>query len=273
MAFGDVQVGDAGVALVDGFLARGIDLHGGHQGGRVPGFEQGLGEEQVAGGAGMHAIGKDLGGVGGVGGIGLLQGVHHGGVDIRQAELLFGRQLFEEIAVAHQDLVVAAFEGGGARHVVVGRGLHEGDARGGKLALEGVQDVLVAGGELVENRLVEGAVAAVVHAEHDGDHGGIEGQDVAPDAHVHGAASAAGDAVAAPAGMHHADVGVRESRHHVGFGEGGVEALIGDAVAEEDDAVAIAQRKGVLGGGGAGGGQEEGQCRGMSFSVGAWRSV
>ena len=161
----------------------------------------------------------------------------------------------------------------GARDVVVGRGLHEGDSRGGELALEGVQDVFVAGGELVEDRLVEGAVAAVVHAEHDGDHGGIEGQDVAPDAHVHGAASAAGDAVAAPAGMDQADVGVREARHDVSFGEGGVEALIGDAVAEEDNAVAIAECKGVLCGGGAGRGQEEGQCENKRFRWGMAISI
>ena len=86
--FGDVQIGDAGVALVDGFLARGIDLRGGYEGGRIPGFQQGLGEEEMAGGAGMDAVGEDLGGAGGVGGVGLFQGVHDGGVDIGEAELL-----------------------------------------------------------------------------------------------------------------------------------------------------------------------------------------
>ena len=71
--FADVQVGDAGVALADGFLARGVDLHVGDQRGRVPGFEQRLGHEQMAGGGGMDAVGDDLGGVGGVGGVGLFR--------------------------------------------------------------------------------------------------------------------------------------------------------------------------------------------------------
>ena len=116
----------------------------------------------------------------------------------------------------------------------------------GKLALECVHDVLEPGRELVENRLVEGSVPAVVHAQHHRHHRRIVGQHVAPDAHVHRPASATGHAVASPAGMHQADVGVRKARHHVGLGERGVQPLIGDAVAEKDDAIAVAQREGLL---------------------------
>ena len=192
----------------------------------------------------MDAVGKDLGGVGGVGGVGLLQGGDHRGIEVGEAEFLIGRQLLEEIAVAQQHLVIAAFELGGARHVVVGRGHDSGDADAGKLPLQGVDDVLVAGGEFVESGLVEGAVPAVVHAQHDGDDGGIVGQHVAPEADVDGTAAAAGDAVAAPSGVDEGDVELGEARDHVGFGESGVEPLIGDAVAVEDHAVAFVEREG-----------------------------
>ena len=95
-AFGDAQVGDVRVALADGLLARGVDFHAGHQRGRIPGLQQGLGQQQMSGGARMYAIGNHLGGVGCVGGIGLLQGFHHRGVDVRQAELLVGASCFRK---------------------------------------------------------------------------------------------------------------------------------------------------------------------------------
>ena len=56
-----------------------------------------------------------------------------------------------------------------------------------------------------------------------------------------------GHPVAAPARMDEGDVHRREPRHDVGLDEGRVEPLIGDAVAVEDDPVAILDRERPLG--------------------------
>ena len=217
----------------------------------MPGPEQCLGHEQVDGRNRMDAVGDQLRRTGRVGGIGLTQCRYHRGVEVRQAEFLVGRQLLEEIAVAHQHLVVAALELRCARDIVIGRRLNQGHADARDLALHGLDDVLVAGREFVEDLLIEGTVTPVVHPQHDGEDGGIVGKNVAPDADIHGTTASAGNPVAAPPRMYEADVEMGEARDHVGLGEGGVETLIRDAVAEEDDPVAIVQREALLGRGSA----------------------
>src|SRR5579872_1341495 len=102
-----------------------------------------------------------------------------------------------------------------------------------------MNDLLEAGSVLLKDGLVERAVAPVVHAEHDGHHGRPVGDDVAAQANVDRPASTAADPVAAPAGMHESNVHRGEARQYVGFGEGRVKALVGDAVAVKDDGVAV----------------------------------
>src|ERR1700737_3299121 len=76
------------------------------------------------------------------------------------------------------------------------------------------------------------------------------GDDVAGEAQIDAAAGAAGDTVASPAGVHEGDVELGKAGDDEGLGEGGVEALVGDGIAEEDDAVAGLELEGVLCGAG-----------------------
>jgi len=77
------------------------------------------------------------------------------------------------------------------------------------------------------------------------------------EAEADGAATAAGDAIAAPAGVDEGDVEAGEAGADEGFDEGGVEALVGDAIAVEDYPVAGLQVEGALREGGAGDEEEE----------------
>ena len=61
-------------------------------------------------------------------------------------------------------------------------------------------------------------------------------------------ASAAGDSVTAPSGMNEGDVHFGETGHDVGFREGRVKTLVGNAVSVKDDPVAVFKVKvGILG--------------------------
>ncbi len=199
----------------------------------------------------MHPVRKNLGGGRRVGGIRLPECRYHIGVQVGDREFLVGRQLFDVVAVFEQHLVVAAFEQGRARHIVIGRGHNGGDPNPRQLALQGVHNVFVARAEFVEEGLIERAVMAVVHPQHNGHHGGIVRQHVPPDADVDGSAASAAHAVAAPSGMDEGDVHPGESRDYIGLGEGGVEPLIGDAVAVEHHAVSFVEGEGLRRSGGA----------------------
>ena len=74
-----------------------------------------------------------------------------------------------------------------------------------------LHDVPVAVGVDTEDLVVEGAVPAIVHPEHDGDNGGLIGDDVAREPYIDAAAAAASDPIATPAGMDEGDVESAES--------------------------------------------------------------
>jgi hypothetical protein len=152
-------------------------------------------------------------------------------------------------SVADEHLVVTSGEFGRAGDVVIGRGLDERHADAGEPALHLVHD----GGEAVfvgvVCLLLKSAEAAVVHAEHDGYDGGFIGVNVALKADVDIAADAADDPLVSPAGVGEGDVHRRETRGHKRLDKRGVGALLGDAVAVEDDMVAVLDIKAVRRGG------------------------
>ncbi len=222
----------------------------------MPVFEQGFGHEEVAGWAGVNTVGNELGGIGGIECVGLGERGDYRGVQVGDLQLLSGSEVFEEIAIAAKDVVVAALKEGSASDIVVRGGLDQSDAGGGKLALEDGDDVAHAFVKVVEDGLVESAVAGVVHAEHDRDDSWIVGEDIAPETDIHGTAATARDTVAAPAGVCESDVRLREARDDIGFGEGGVKALVGDGIAEENNAVVGFEGEGRLG--------VEGSCEGQN---------
>src|SRR6202011_2075157 len=86
----------------------------------------------------------------------------------------------------------------------------------------------------------------------------LEGKDIALEADVDSSPTAAGDPIATPAGVHEADVEPRKAREHKGFREDGVEALVRDAIAVENDGVAVFEVE--IGLGGEGGGEQEQEC-------------
>ena len=187
----------------------------------------------------MDAVRDDPLGELGVGGLGLGEHGGDGAVEIGDGELLVLGELREEVSKAQQDGVVAAGEAGFVGDVVVGRGLDGRDADAGSLGFQLFDDVPVAVGIGVEDLLFVGADAAVVHAEHDGDNGGLVGEYVAGEAFGDAAAGAAGDAVAAPARVGEGDLAAGEAGDGEGLREGRIEPLVGDGVTEEDDAVAV----------------------------------
>ncbi len=104
----------------------------------------------------------------------------------------------------------------------------------------------------VENTLVERLITAVVHAEHDGHDRGFVGENIMLEPLSDGAAAAAGDPIAAPAGVGEGDLGGGESGDDKSLRKRGVETLVGDAIAVKNDTVAvfkikIAGRAGSLG--------------------------
>ena len=84
------------------------------------------------------------------------------------------------------------------------------------------------------NTLIVRPVAVVVHPEVDGDKGGLERQQVPG-----GTLQSAFRGVAAPADVAEGQLPLRETRESVGFDGGGIEALVGDAVAEKHHPLAI----------------------------------
>src|SRR5439155_23084686 len=133
----------------------------------------------------------------------------------------------------------SAGESGRACDIVVGRRLNGGNANAGQGLFHGLDDGLESAAVTLKDVGIEGAIAAVVHPEHDGQDGGFVGDHVALKANLDGPPSASRDAVAAPSGMDVADHQTGKARQHVALGEGGVEPLIGNAVAVEDDAVTV----------------------------------
>ena len=240
-------------------LRGGVEDDRRHEGRRVPGLQERLGHREVARGTGMDAVGNDLRRVRGIRRV--RPGEHrddravqvgHGGVD-------GVRLLPHEVGVAQQDRVVAARKARGAGHVVVGRGLDQGQPRAGRMGLEAREDMLIARPVGVEQTLVERAVARVVHAEHDRHDRGPIGEDVAGEADVDRAAPASAHPVAAPSGVDELDLEVRVAGSHVGLDVKGVEPLVGDAVAVEHDSIAVAEGEGRALGGSEGGEGGEGK--------------
>ena len=166
--------------------------------------------------------------------------------------MAFGGQLSEVVTVTHQDRVVTAFKQRWARDVVIGGRSNKSDAAFGEFGPHLVDDAGRALGEFVEEGRVVGAVAAVVHAQHGGEHGGPVVEHVALEPGFQVAASAASDAVATPTGVRKAYRHFGKARDHKGFDEGGVEALVGDAVTVENDAVPGSQVESVVGAQGQG---------------------
>ena len=92
---------------------------------------------------------------------------------------------------------------------------------------------------------------AVVHAEHDGDHGWLIGNHVALQPDADRTAGAAGYLIATPAGIDEANPELWETRSDVGLRERCIQPMIGDAVTVEYDGVSVLQIKiGLLGEGG-----------------------
>ena len=78
----------------------------------------------------------------------------------------------------------------------------------------------------------------IVHSEVDGDKRRLERLHV-----TRGTAQASLSCVAAPADVAKRQLPLRETRQRIGFDDGGVEALFGNAVAEQHDPVAIVDGK------------------------------
>ena len=233
-----------------GVLGRGhrlrgrVDRDAGHEGRRVPGAQQRRAHHQVAGGARVHAVRDDLSREVGV----VLQdrgdpGVH-GVAEVHDRGLLLRAQGRDVAAEAAQRVVVAGEELRRSSHVVEGRGADEGEPDAGQGLLQLRDDRPVALAERRERHRVERLVAAVVHAEHDRDHGRLEGDDVALEADVDRARPAAPHRVPAHAGVVEADVPLREAGADVLLDEARVGAVLRDAVAVEDDPVPVPQGEG-----------------------------
>src|SRR5262249_34558355 len=94
-------------------------------------------------------------------------------------------------------------------------------------------------------------VAAIVHAEVDGEGGGLVGEDIAFEASV-----AAAGGIAADAYVAEGEVVGREARLAPDFDVVGVKPLLGDAVAHDDDDVVFLEEE-ILGRRGWGGHQDE----------------
>ena len=91
----------------------------------------------------------------------------------------------------------------------------------------------------IKDTLVEGAITPVVHAEVNGDDCRFVDEDIAIQAQINRPASTARDAIAPPPGMEKGEVFFRKPAGTVRLDEGGIESLIGNAVAVEDDAIAV----------------------------------
>ena len=171
----------------------------------------------------------------------LLQHRHDRRVQVSHRLMILGRRLLHPLAVAHQCVVVASGEVGRAGDVIERRGLNQRQAYPRQRLLHRDYDVGVALRVVVKGALIKRVIAAVVHAEHDRHHGRLVGEDVALEPHVNRPAAPAAHPVAAPAGVDKMDVEAREPGRHVVLHEGGVQALLGDAVAIKDDTVAVLQ--------------------------------
>ena len=91
-------------------------------------------------------------------------------------------------------------------------------------------------------------VAAVVHAEHDGDYRGLVWEDVAAEALIDWPGGATRDAIAAETLIEELNLHVREARGCVELDPLGVVALLGDAISVEDYGVAVVEieRRGCM---------------------------
>ncbi len=87
---------------------------------------------------------------------------------------------------------------------------------------------------------------AIVHTKHDGHNSRLVGDDVALKADLQRAASASGHGVASPTRMHKPYLEPWKTREDIGFGEARVDAALGDAVAVENNRVAVLQQKTLL---------------------------
>jgi hypothetical protein len=126
--------------------------------------------------------------------------------------------------------------GAAVSDAIDGSGCKDNDTGGTCLVMKDLKDVFVPFFVCVR-------VPAVVHAEHDGDNRGFEVKDVASEAGVDVARNSAEDVVTTDTGIIEIDGPLRITGVDSCLKIGGVEALRGDAVAEEDDAVAIVERE------------------------------
>jgi hypothetical protein len=250
--------GDDGVDAADGA-------------GFAEGFDDGVGHDVLAGGVGVDGVGDE--GEVGVGLAALGGEIVEGAPEVDVAVVALAGGFAKPGGVVGEDGVVTGdvaafgvfgfFEDAFVPGLVVEHGgAHEEDA-----AAEGVEfveeggDVLFVG---VEGGLVEVLVGGVVHAEEDGGDSGFEAGDVVVEA-----VKDVGGAVAGDAGVTEVDAAAGEAGVVEVFDVLGVEALVGDGVADEDEAVAVFEVEtgrcgGWFGGGsgwgslGCGGGDEAG---------------
>src|SRR5579863_3446564 len=191
----------------------------------------------------MHAVRNNFLGKTGVLRVRLLEHGDHGTVQIGGVEMLAVRQLFHKLRVSYEHRVVTALERRLAGDVVVGGWLDGRDTQFRKRRLHVMDNLFVPGSVLVKNGLVESPVASIIHAQHDGHHGGAVWNHIAAEPHISGAAATSAHPVAAPARVHEFDLHRREACHNVALGEGRVKALVRDAVPVKHHGVAVIEGK------------------------------
>ena len=241
-----LEPGDRGPLRRDQARSAGVDLHPGDQGRRPPGPQEGRSHDQVPSIGRVHPIGEDLAGELGVSGLHLGHAGVHRLAKVHHPGALPLRQPADVAPVPAQHVVVPGRELGGARNVVEGRRLDEGQAGVRKRLLQGPDDGGQPRGVGGEGRGVVGLVPAVVHPQHHRDHGGAVRQDVPLQALADGPGPAPGDPVPADAGVVEAHVPGGKPGGDVGLHETAVAAVLGDAVAVEHHPIAVAQGEGRL---------------------------
>ena len=102
-----------------------------------------------------------------------------------------------------------------------------------------VDDRNIAGLVARENLGIKRLIKAVIHAQHDGHDRRLVVVNVAMQPQIDGSVLAAADFVAADARMKKHDVAARKTGKHKCLDVAGVEALLGNAVAIENHAIAI----------------------------------
>jgi hypothetical protein len=182
----------------------------------------------------------------GIGRFCFLQRLDDRGIEIGGVDGLPLCEIFYKLAIPDQDCVVPSLEPWLAGYIVIWRRLDEDHACCRQGGAQHLHHFLVAGAVGAENLGIEGAIAAVVHSEHDRNHGRPVDDHVTIQTEFRGATSPTGHAVSAPSRMDEVHLHLWKARENKGLCEGGVQALICDAVAVKDNPVAISQIEACL---------------------------